>query len=163
MLLSACYSYSFWMRTCAYLASHSIFRLLFPAARRILRYSENKHGISISHRAQISSGFYISQAGGIVIDQDTVIGKNCNISQQVTLGKADGGAGNASPVIGDAVYIGPGAKVIGNLRVGNQVVISADCVVTEDIPDKSIVFGAPGRVVSSEGSREYIYRTDYDR
>jgi len=129
----------------------------------MLRFSENKYGTSISHGTQIGSGFYMSQAGGIVIDPHTVIGMNCNISQQVILGKADGGAGNTAPVIGDRVYIGPGAKVIGDVRIGNQVVISADCVVTEDIPDKSIVFGAPGRVISSEGSREYIYRTDYDR
>jgi len=104
----------------------------------------------------------IGHFGGIVVNQNVVIGKNFNISHQVTLGVANRGNRKGYPVIGDNVYIGPGAKVIGNVRVGNHVAIGANCVVAKDIPDNSVVVGIPGKVISSEGSAGYINRTDYE-
>jgi serine O-acetyltransferase len=152
------------MRTCAYLHAHAIFRFsFFPITRLILRCYEYGYGIRIPYQTQIGSGFYISHAAGIVINPYTVIGRNCNISGQVTLGEAGSEAGKGQPVIGDNVHIGPRAKVIGVVRVGNKVVISADCVVSEDIPDASVVFGSPDRVVPLDESAVYIYRTDYAR
>jgi serine O-acetyltransferase len=152
------------MRTCAYLHTHAIFRFLFfPFARLILRYYEYRFRIRIPYQTQIGSGLYISRATGIVINPHTVIGRNCNIFGQVTLGGAGREAGKGQPVIGDNVHIGPRAKVIGVVRVGNHVVISADCVVSEDIPDASVVFGNPGRAVPLDESAVYIYRTDYAR
>ncbi len=155
--------YSFWMRTCAYLKSHSIFRYcLFPITWIILRHYEYKFGISISYRTQIGSGMYIGHFGGIIVNQNAVIGKNCNISHQVTLGKANRGARKGYPIIGDNVYIGPGAKIIGHVSIGNNVAIGANCVVTKDIPDNSVVVGVPGKIISSEGSADYVNRTDYN-
>lgn len=160
LVLSAGYQYSFWMRTCAYLRSHFIFRfLLFPFARLFLRFFENRYDISIPCQTHIGSGFYISHGGGIAVHQSVVIGKNCNISHQVTLG---GMEEKGQPVIGDYVYVGPGAKVSGNVHIGDHVVISAGCVVSGDVPGHSVVFGAPGRVASLEEGEVYIYRTDYE-
>jgi serine O-acetyltransferase len=85
-----------------------------------------------------------------------VIGRNCNISQGVTLGQANRGPRKGYPVIGDNVYIGPGAKVIGNVRVGSKVAIGANCVVTRDVPDNAVAVGIPGHVVSSERSAGYV-------
>lgn len=157
------FKYSFWMRTCAYLKSHFAFRyVLFPLAWFILQHYEYKYGISISYRTQIGSGLYIGHFGGIVVNQNAIIGKNCNLSHQVTLGKANRGAHQGYPVIGDNVYIGPGAKLIGNVRIGNNVAIGANCVVTKDAPDNSVVVGIPGKVISLEGSAGYINRIDYE-
>jgi len=97
-----------------------------------------------------------------MVNPSVVIGKNCNISHQVTLGVVNRGDRKGCPVIGDNVYIGPGAKVIGNVHVGNDVAIGANCVVTQDIPDNSVVVGVPGKVISSEGSMGYVNRTDYE-
>jgi len=157
------FKYSFWMRSCRYLKSHTVLKiLLFSFAWLILMHYEYKYGISISYQTHIGSGLYIGHFGGIVVNQNAIIGKNCNISHQVTLGKANRGQRKGYPVIGDNVYIGPGAKVIGNVHVGNHVAIGANCVVTKDIPDNSVVVGIPGKVISSEGSAGYINRTDYE-
>ncbi len=152
------------MRTCAYLKSHSTFRLLlFPLAWLILRHYEYKYGISISYRTQIGSGLYIGHFGCIVVNPKAIIGKNCNLSQQIVLGKTNRGVREGYPVIGDNVYIGPGGKVIGNVTVGNNVAIGANCVVTKNIPDNSVVVGIPGKIISSEGAAGYVNRTDYDQ
>ena len=157
------FKYSFWMRTCAYLKSHPIFRyLFFPIAWLILQHYEYKYGISISYQTQIGSGLYIGHFGSIVVNQYTVIGINCNLSHQVTLGKANRGERKGYPVIGNNVYIGPGAKLVGNVHVGNNVAIEANCVVTKDVPDNAVVVGVPGKVISLEGSIGYINNTNYD-
>ncbi len=145
-MLEPGFKYSFWMRSCAYLKLHPIFRyFLFPLAWLILAHYEYKYGISISYRTQIGSGLYIGHFGGIVINKNVVVGKNCNISHQVTLGKANRGVKKGYPVIGDNVYLGPGAKVIGNVKIGNNVAVGANCVVTKDIPDNGVVVGIPGK------------------
>ena len=156
------FKYTFWMRTCAFFSSHLMLRfLLFPFSWLILQHYEYKFGISIFYRTKISSGFYIGHFGSIIINQNSVIGMNCNISQDVTLGQSNRGIRKGYPVVGDSVYIGPGAKIIGNVRIGNNVAIGANCVVTKDIPDNSVVVGIPGKIISSNGSYGYINNADY--
>lgn len=126
-----------------------------------MRY-EYKFGIAISYQTQIDSGFFIGHMGGIVVNKNTIIGKNCNLSHQVTLGVTRRGARKGSPIIGDNVYIGPGAKVIGKIRVGNHAAIGANCVVTKDVPDNGVVVGIPGKIISFDGSSGYINNTNYE-
>ena len=155
------FKYSFWMRTCAYVKSKKILKILFPICWLILRHHQIKYGIGISYNTKIGSGFYIGHYGGIVLNQNAVIGKNCNLSHQVTLGVTRRGERQGCPVIGDNVYIGPGAKIIGRVVVGDNAAIGANCVVTHDVPENGVVVGIPGRVISYEGSTGYINRTDY--
>ncbi len=61
------------------------------------------------------------------------------------------------------MFIGPGALVIGKIRIGNNVAIGGNAVVSKDIPDNAVVVGNPGSIVSYYGSQEYINRIDYDR
>ena len=96
------------------------------------------------------------------MNDKSTIGKNCNISHGVTLGQANRGINKGYPILGDNIYIGPGAKIIGAVKVGNNVAIGANCVVTKDVPDSSVVVGIPGKVISQQGSRSYIDRIDYD-
>jgi serine O-acetyltransferase len=130
-------------------------------ARLILRHCKYKYGISIEPETHIGSGFYIGHFGCIFVAPDVTIGDNCNISQGVTIGRTYRGLRAGVPVIGNSVYIGPGAKIIGNVKVGNNVAIGANCVVTKDISDNGVVVGAPGRVISYAGSEGYIKRTNY--
>ena len=88
---------------------------------------------------------------GIVISQNDVIGKNCFISHQVTIGTSMGKA----PVIGDNVYIGPGAKIFGGIKIGNNVRIDANCPVFFDVPDNSTVVLPKPRVIVKEKDYEY--------
>lgn len=86
---------------------------------------------------------------GILISAGAVIGKNCTVFHQVTIGSntAKGTKHPGSPQIGDNVYIGAGAKIIGGIRVGNNVRIGANCVVTENIPDNATVVMGKPRVI----------------
>ncbi len=127
---------------------------------KLHRYSI-RYGISISPDARIGSGFYIGHFGGIVINQNVVIGDNCNISQDVTLGQVNRGARAGCPVIGNNVYIGPGAKIIGRIQIGDHAAVGANAVVIDDIPTSSAVGGIPARVISDKGSEGYVNRTDY--
>lgn len=88
---------------------------------------------------------------GIIIAAGAKIGKDCTVSQQVTIGRSKGGA----PVIGDHVYIGPGAKVFGNIKIGNNVRIGANCPVFFDVPDNATVVLPKPRVLIKEEGYEY--------
>jgi serine O-acetyltransferase len=125
------------------------------------RHYTYKFAISIPTSTKIGSGFYIGHFSGIIVNKDCIIGKNCNISQGVTLGQSNRGAKKGAPIIGDNVYIGPGAKLIGRVVIGNNVAIGANSVVTKDIEDNAVVVGAPARVISHNGVDGYIGFTDY--
>ena len=163
LVLCPGFQYSFWMRTCAYSRHHPILKfVLFPLSRLILNHYIYKYGIDISYKTKIGGGLYFAHTGGIVISVKANIGKNCNISHEVTIGVTNRGDRQGCPKIGDNVYIGPGAKIIGNICIGNGAAIGANCVVTHDVPDNAVVVGVPGKVVSFKGSAGYINRIDYD-
>ena len=163
IFLGGSYKYNFWMRTCAYTKKHSIFKIiLYPISKLILIHFRYKFGIDISENTQIGSGFYIGHFGCIVVNSSSKIGKNCNISQGVTIGQANRGKNKGYATLGDNVYIGPGAKIVGAVTIGNNVAIGANCVVTKDIPDYSVVVGIPGKVISKNGVEGYIELIDYE-
>ncbi|RYE43053.1 MAG: serine acetyltransferase [Hyphomicrobiales bacterium] len=156
--------YSFWFRTCTLLRSHKVLKFtLYPFAWLMLRRTMYRLGISIHPGTLMGPGFYIGHFGGIVVSARSQIGRNCNISQGVTIGKAHGGKHAGYPVIGDNVYIGPGAKIVGGITIGSNVAIGANCVVTKDTPDNAVVVGVPGEVISMGGSADQVNHTDYDR
>lgn len=156
------YQYNFWMRTCAYTRKHALLKfILYPVSKFILKHYEYKFGVSIPYDTKIGAGFYIGHFGTIVVNNFSKIGINCNISQGVTLGMANRGEKKGYPEIGDNVYIGPGAKIVGAVRIGNNVAIGANCVVTRDIPDNAVVVGVPGKIISYNGTQAYVENTDY--
>lgn len=87
-------------------------------------------------------GLYIQHGFATIITAES-IGKNVWINQQVTIGYN----GDKAPIIGDNVVICAGAKVVGGVRVGNNVTIGANAVVTKDIPDNSVVGGVPAKIL----------------
>jgi serine O-acetyltransferase len=111
-------------------------------------------GIEISRKARIGPGLYIGHFGGITVSSLAVIGANCSLSQQVTIGVAGGPGREGAPRIGDDVYIAPGARVFGRIRVGNNVKIGANAVVHADVPDDAVIALDPGfRIISYRGNR----------
>ena len=157
-LFSPGYRYTWWMRFCAYTHAQPFWRILFPFAWLVYYRLQIKYGIAISFKAKIGPGLYIGHQGGIVTNEEMVIGKNCNLSHDVTIGVSRRGERAGVPVIGDNVYIGPGAKIFGKITVGNNAAIGANCVVTHDVPENEVVVGIPGKVISYEGSTGYINR-----
>lgn len=112
------------------------------------------YDVHIEVGAKIGPGFYLGHRGGVWINPMSQLGENCNISQGVVIGAA--GSDVRAPVIGDRVWIGPHAVITGPLRVGNDCVIGANTLVVADVPDKAVVVGVPGRILSYSGSARLI-------
>ena len=147
------FQFTFWMRLCKFLYARPLSKLgPYWFARLMFSRYRFKFGIHIDFSAQIGPGFYICHVGSIVINRRCVIGKNCNLSHEVTLGSRSRGERAGCPTIGDNVYIAPGAKVIGKVEVGDFAAIGANCVVTKDVPERAVVVGIPGKVISQDGS-----------
>lgn len=97
-------------------------------------------------QADIGPGLYIGHSGGVHINNATSIGENCGIGHQVTIGTSAGGRAGA-PVIGNDVYIGTGAKVIGKIKIGDGAKISANSLVMTNVPAGATVMGVPARII----------------
>lgn len=111
-------------------------------------------GIEIPRQTRIGPGLYIGHFGGIVVSGLAQIGCNCSLSQGVTIGAAGVGERAGAPVIGDDVYLAPGAKVFGAIRIGHNVKIGANAVVHKDLPDNAVAALVPGfTIVSMKGNR----------
>lgn len=103
-------------------------------------------GISIPASARIGKGFYIGHFGGVILHSDVVLGERCSIGPGVVIGTRGLGR-EGVPVIGNNVYIGVGAKILGPVRIGNDVRIGANTVVLSNVPDGATVVGIPARIV----------------
>lgn len=110
----------------------------------------------LPYDTKIGKGFYIGHFSGIVVSGAAIIGDNCNISQGVTIGVAGKGENRGVPQIGNNVYMAAGAKLIGKIKIGNNVAIGANAVVTHDVPENAVVVGIPAKVISMEGSNIFI-------
>ncbi len=140
--LAVCvYRYGRWTRSIRPRLLSYPFKLIY----KILQFFiDVLFGINVSADCDIGPGFYIGHFGGIIVHGH--MGKNCSVGQCVTIGTKGAGRSDGVPQIGDNVYVGAGAKIIGRIRVGNDVVIGANTVVVKDVPDGMRVTGGEVRV-----------------
>ena len=128
--------------------AHRLYRLGVPLLPRVLsQISRFVTGIEIHPGATIGRRFFIDHGSGVVIGETTEIGDDVLLYQGVTLGGTGGEKGKRHPTLGNRVVVGTGAKVLGNIRIGDNVKIGAGSVVVHPVPDNSTVVGVPGRVV----------------
>jgi serine O-acetyltransferase len=107
----------------------------------------HKFGFQVPLMARIGKGLYIGHFGGLVIHQDAVIGENCNLAHGVTIGQTNRGSRQGCPTIGNRVWIGTGAVLVGRITVGDNVLIAPNSFVNFDVPPNSVVLGNPARVM----------------
>ena len=117
-------------------------------------------GIDISFNSTIGKGLYIGHFGGIIVNKNAVIGDFCNLSQGVTIGEGGRGKERGTPIIGNKVYIAPGAKIFGKIKIGSNVAIGANAVVNKTISDNAVVGGIPARILSFNSSSDFISIND---
>lgn len=110
-------------------------------------------GIEIHPGARIGRGLFIDHGMGVVIGETAIIADNVLLYQGVTLGGTGKEKGKRHPTIGSNVVIGGGAKVLGNITVGDNSYIGANAVVVKDVPANSTVVGVPGRITQQDGKK----------
>ena len=109
--------------------------------------------VEIHPGAQIGEGLFIDHGCGIVIGETAILGDDVTLYQGVTLGGTGKETGKRHPTLGDNVMVSTGAKVLGNIKIGNNAKIGAGSVVLHDVPANCTVVGVPGRVVKQNGHR----------
>lgn len=122
--------------------------------RFVLRHHQIKYGFQIYPETQIGDGFYLGHWGSLVINPNTKIGKNCNIAQGVTIGQQNRGKNTGIPVIGNEVWIGANAVIVGGVMIGNNVLIAPNSYVNFDVPSDSVVMGNPGKIYPKDDATE---------
>ena len=118
----------------------------FLAAFKLIHYS-NKYDFNIPASTSIGDGLFIGHNGPITINPNAIIGKNCNIGIGVTVGQENRGNRKGCPIIGDKVWIGTNAVIVGKIKIGSRVLIAPNAYVNFDVPDDSIVIGNPAKVI----------------
>ena len=124
-----------------------------------LYFLTRKTSIQIHYKTKIGRGFYIGHFGRIIINPDVIIGKNVNIATGVTIGQENRGKRKGVPTIGDCVWIGTNAVIVGKISIGNDVLIAPLSYVNFDVPDHSIVIGNPAKIINRDNATDlYINR-----
>lgn len=128
--------------------AHRLYKWHIPLVPRIISYiTRIITGIEIHPAAKIGRRFFIDHGEGVVIGETTEIGDDVLIYQQVTLGGTGKEHGKRHPALGNGVIVGAGAKVLGNITLGDYVRVGAGSVVVDDVPEYSTVVGVPGKIV----------------
>ena len=139
----AAYRFGRWRYTIRWRSLRMPFSLLYKVLKVI---SEILTGIELPCEVTLGRRFRIDHFGGIIISGDAVFGDDCIIRNGVTVGLKHTGH-RGSPILGNRVDIGAGAKILGPIQIGNDVIIGANAVVLTDVPPNSLAVGIPARVL----------------
>ena len=143
-----------WHRLFHYLWTKKFFliddlvKLVVKFAASLIRITTH---IEIHPAARIGERFFIDHGHGVVIGETAIIGNNVTLYQGVTIGGVSTRKEKRHPTLGSNIIVGAGAKVLGNIEVGDYVQVGANSVVVKDIPSYSTVVGIPGRIVKMNG------------
>ena len=134
-----------------------VFRAIY---RYRLKKLSNKSHISIPLETTIGEGFYIGHTGRCIINPASVLGRNVNISTGCTVGGESRGKRAGCPTIGNNVWIGTNAVIVGKITIGDDVMIAPNAFVNFDVPSHSIVVGNPGKVSHKDNATEFYINNE---
>ena len=129
-------------------------KLKFLLYKLKMRIKERKTNMCLPIEAEIGNGLQIAHKGNIVLYHLVKIGKNCYISSSVTIGLQSRGKKAGVPTLGDCVWLGANTVIVGNVKIGNNVLIAPNTYVNFDVPDNSIVIGSPGKIIPRKNATE---------
>lgn len=147
-------------RKCQYFRSKN--KILYYINRVLLYRLNLKYGFEISNKAQIGKGFKIEHRGSIIINPNTIIGENVNISAGVLIGQENRGSREGAPKIGNKVWIGHNANIVGKIVIGDNVLIAPGSYVNFDVPSNSLVLGNPAVIKHSRNATQGYLAFLYD-
>lgn len=149
--------YKFGLKNLLYfLAQHNIrymfYRRLYEnnkknliAKYKLYKYSR-KYGIEVASSAKLGKGLYLGHPYNITVGGNVVIGDNVNLHKGCTIGRENRGKREGVPTIGNGVYVGINSTIVGNIKIGNNVMIAPNSFINFDVPDNSIVIGNPAKI-----------------
>jgi serine O-acetyltransferase len=146
-LLIPGFRYTYFLRKSAQYSKHTLSGIFF---RSLLQLHSYIYGYQINPSTKIGKGLYLGHRGIIIINSNAVLGECCNLSPGVTIGQTNRGAKKGSPVIGNKVWIGTNAVIVGRISIGDDVLIAPNAYVNIDIPSNSIVLGNPAQIISRD-------------
>ncbi|WP_409295930.1 serine O-acetyltransferase [Peribacillus sp. SCS-26] len=150
------FKFSVWLRICHFFRKRKLTKYsIFPFSYIMYKRYKYKFGYDIPYAIEIGPGLLLFHINGIVFSPK-VAGKNVTISQCTTVGMTIKDGIKQFPIIGDNVYLAPGAKVIGGIKVGNNVAVGTNCVLNKSVENNAVVVGIPGRVISYKGADLYV-------
>ena len=158
------FRYVLWFRIAQWARQRAWRKLLvYPLAIWRLERCHLQSGIRIPLAVKAGPGLLVGHWGGIWISPSCTLGANCSLGNDINIGSA-GGAGQVGvPKIGDNVFIGPGSRIAGPVKVGQCSAIMPNSLVTADVPPGSIVIGVPHRISGHRDSNTFVSNTNYPR
>lgn len=121
----------------------------------LIRRFKIKYGYEISSEAKLGRGLYLSSHFGHVVVGPISIGDYCSLNHSITIGRAYKNGKIGRPTIGNFVWIGTGAVIVGEINIGNDVLIAPNAFVNFDVPDHSLVIGNPGKIIEKDNPTKY--------
>lgn len=152
------FRYSFFLRCCNFMGKKKFLFPIYFLNRIFLRHYSFKYGFQIHHTTKIGPGLYIGHFGEIIVNPNAILGKNINIGPGLLIGHGFNKTLNRFeyPTIGNYVSISNSAKIFGGVSIGDNAVIGISTVVTKDVPTNAVVIGIPAKIISFDGSRNYV-------
>ena len=139
------------------LQTHRVAHLLWEQGRESLAFhfqscASERFGVDIHPAVRMGLAIMLDHASGITIGETATVGDNCSILQGVTLGGTGKEVGDRHPKVGKGVLVSVGAKVLGNITIGDEAKVAAGSVVLKDVPARTTVAGVPARIVNGPAS-----------
>jgi len=159
--LEVLFCYPGWQALILHRIAHQLWLrkiLLLPSL--IAHFARFLTGVEIHPGASIGQGAFIDSGTGVTIGETAIVGDYCWIYQDVTLGGTGDRNCKRHPTLGNNVILGAGAKILGNIYIGDRVTIGASSVVLNDVPADCKVFGIPGRIVATKDNSVNFLKTD---
>ena len=135
--------------------THPLYKLGIPILPRFVsNINRFLTGVEIHPGAEIGESFFMDHGTATVIGETVKIGKNCTLFHNVTLGGTGKHSGKRHPTLGDNVYVGTGATILGPVKIGDNVMIGAETfIIMHDVPNNCTVVGVPAKIVKMNGKK----------
>ena len=151
------FRYMFYLRKAAYYRQRRILFLIPLIYNRLmLKHYRHYYGFQLYPSTRVGCGLYLGHFGTIIVNSNAVLGDNVNLAPGVVIGQANRGKRKGIPTIGNRVWIGSNAVLVGNIRVGDDALIGPGAYVNFDVPERAVVIGNPGSIVSYSGAEDYV-------
>jgi serine O-acetyltransferase len=152
------FRYCVYLRACQVLGRRRgpLYRSALVLTRLLLKRYSIMYGFQFGHRANVGPGLMLPHHGRVIVNGAAIIGANVTIHPGAVIAQADRGRRQGVPRIGDRVWIGPNAVIVGKVSVGDDALIAPLSYVNDDVEAGSVVAGSPAVRISGRGSQGYI-------